>query len=175
MVTTRFSNYVSNTVNCQTYRVFLAWISNRDMKAYRSNEYLAPIVCALASSSFDRLILIGDSFEDTHYATWIGTLFPDIQVELISPDRPGIGFHQKIYANCQLAVEKALLANHKAQLVFCISSSTPAMSAMWLRLKELEYPKSQLIQVSIKDGLDLVEPLTTTNYQEYIKLTLSQD
>lgn len=117
--------------------ILTCWIGNTDLVCAERDdpENLGPIVQALSSEPYDRVVLL-DNYRDGRVAPflkWVESktgLFPDVQqVSLSSPTA-----HKEIYIAARELVQQTQTAYPDAKVTFHISPGTPAMALCWFLL-----------------------------------------
>lgn len=155
------------------YRILCAWIGNNDLKAARELQGLGPIVSALTEAKFEKVVLLSTYPNPMSYVEWLTEQVGDIEIQISHCPLSSPTNHKEIYQAAKAVVEGVKLLHPQAELVFHTSPGTPAMSAMWIRLRDLAYPEAQLIQTSIQRGLEIIDlPAIETHCEREIKLWL---
>lgn len=143
-------------------KIMFAWLGGHDFDGatgLNSGES-GPIARAVAELKFTRIVLLnnyGPERDGQGYKTWLTELC-QCQVDVMSIDLPSPVDFAAIYVAAKTEVNKTLKAEKDQVIpVFHLSPGTPAMAAVWILLAKGPFPEAELIQTSIKQGIEQVQ------------------
>ena len=135
-----------------------AWLGNSDLRALEdvTGENIGPIMMALETGAYDRLVLLSDHDKPRtlSFMAWLGRKFSGTTDVRYAKLRNPTNF-EDIYVAANEAVSAALSSSPTQQITFHVSPGTPAMSSVWVLLAKAKY-KASLIESSREHGVSPV-------------------
>lgn len=138
--------------------ILLAWLGNSDLRASDGavgNDF-GPILTALATGEYDRLVLLSDYGQQKTqgFVSWLSDKFSGAIEVRHAKLRSPTDF-EDIYVAANEAVSGLLSASPGLSLTFHVSPGTPAMAAVWVLLAKAKYG-ANLIETSRDHGVRAV-------------------
>lgn len=132
-----------------------AWLGNSDLRASEdvSGADFGPILMALETGTYERLVLLSDHGQDRtqNFVAWLrGKFAGAINVSHANLRSPTD--FEDIYVAANGAVSAALSTSPGLQVTFHVSPGTPAMAAVWVLLAKAKYGAT-LIETSREHGV----------------------
>jgi transcriptional regulator with PAS, ATPase and Fis domain len=149
---------------CRTVRaVLIAWVGVSDLNgpAKAGTGDLGPIAQALATRSFDQVVLLQYFGKADHqkmlpgYVAWLRERTDAEVVERPETLRGPTDFGG-IYEAARRACQHVLVQEKNSALTFHLSSGTPPMAAVWMLLGKTIFP-AELIESSREQGVKTAE------------------
>ena len=132
-----------------------AWLGNSDLRASEdvSGAYFGPILMALNTGVYDRLVLLSDHGQQKtqNFLVWLGERFAGTIDVRYATLRSPTDF-EDIYKAANGAVSAARSSSPSLKVTFHVSPGTPAMAAVWVLLAKAKYG-ADLIESSREHGV----------------------
>ena len=136
--------------------VLVTWIGKTDLRAQAESKVVGvgPIAQAVASRTFEEIVLLSDYSEDEvqSFVGWLGKQTP-AKIQTILTKLSGPTNFGEIYQAARGACLKAQSEQSTTTaLTFHLSPGTPAMAAVWIILAKTKFP-AELIESSREAGV----------------------
>lgn len=143
-------------------KIMFAWIGGHDYDAAIGAETveLGPIASAAIELDFSKVVLLNNYGPERNVQSYTAWLKAQCQshVNVVSIGLPSPVDFAAIYVAAKAAVENNLKTEKDQTIpVFHLSSGTPAMAAVWIMLAKGAFPEAELIQTSIKHGVEQIQ------------------
>ena len=135
--------------------ILFAWLGNSDLRASEeaSGADLGPILMALETGVYDRLVLLSDHGRQKtqNFLAWLGQKFAGAIDVRYATLRSPTDF-EDIYKAANGAVSAARSSSPGLKVTFHVSPGTPAIAAVWALLAKAKYG-ADLIESSREHGV----------------------
>lgn len=135
--------------------ILFAWLGNSDLRASEdsSSTDLGPILMALDTGAYERLILLSDHGQQKtqNFVAWLSAKFTGVTDVRYAKLRSPTDF-EDIYVAANGAVSTTRSSSPEQPVTFHVSPGTPAMAAVWVLLAKAKY-RANLIESSREHGV----------------------
>ena len=132
-----------------------AWLGNSDLRASEdaSGTDFGPILMALKTGAYDRLVLLSDHGQQKtqNFLAWLNGKFA-VATEVRYAKLRSPTDYEDIYVAANGAVSETLSSSPEVPVTFHVSPGTPAMAAVWVLLAKAKY-RASLIESSREHGV----------------------